>query len=78
MVHNLSTASITSEQLAKTLGQILPGRELNRCLQSIKIQQPSGGKRFWQTANAEPGIYIPHSSAPQMKYIRNQGRTIMK
>jgi ATP-binding cassette subfamily B protein len=58
MVHNLSTASITSQQLAKTLGQVLPERELNRCLQSIKIEQPSAGERFWQTANAEPGVYI--------------------
>jgi HlyB family type I secretion system ABC transporter len=58
MVHISSTASITSQQLAKTLGQVLPERKLNYCIRGIKIQQPSAGKRFWQTANAEPGVYI--------------------
>ena len=58
MVHNSSTASITSQQLAKILGQVLPEEERDRCLQSVKVQQPPAGKPFWQSANAEPGIYI--------------------
>ena len=58
MVHNSSTASITSQQLVKSLGQVLPKQECDRCLQSVKVQQPPAGKPFWQSANAEPGIYI--------------------
>ena len=58
MVHISSTTSINSQQLAKTLGQVVSDRELNRCLKSIEVREPAAGERFWQTANAEPGVYI--------------------
>ena len=51
-------ASITTQQLVKTLGQIFSKEELYRCVNSIEIREPAAGERFWQTANAEPGVYI--------------------
>ena len=53
-----SNTLINTQQLAKTLGQVLLDRELNRCLKSIEVREPAAGKRFWQTADAEPGVYI--------------------
>lgn len=56
MVQNSSPLS--SQQLAKALGQVLPEQELDRCLKQIKVQEPPAGKQFWQAAESEPGIYI--------------------
>ena len=53
-----SIASITTQQLVKTLGQILSQEELYRCLNSIEIKEPAAGEKFWHTANVEPGVYI--------------------
>lgn len=50
MVHN-SSAPVSSQQLAKTLGQVLPEAELDSCLKQIKVQQPAAGKQFWQAAS---------------------------
>jgi HlyB family type I secretion system ABC transporter len=58
MVHSVSTTSITSQQLAEILGAGLPEQERDRCLKTIKVQQPAAGKPFWQSANANPGVYI--------------------
>ena len=46
------------QQLAHTLGQTLSEQELSHCLQQIEILEPSAGKAFWQTAEANVGIYI--------------------
>jgi len=56
MVQNSSLPS--SQQLAQTLGQILPEQELNHCRQQSQIQQPTAAKQFWQSTASEPGIYI--------------------
>ena len=56
MVQNLS--ALSSQQLTKTLGQVLPEPELDHCLKQIKVQEPATGKRFWQASSAEPGVYI--------------------
>lgn len=57
MVQN-SSALVSSQQLAKILGQVLPEPELHRCLKQIKVQEPAAGKHFWQATDAEPGVYI--------------------
>ncbi|MCY7392214.1 MAG: cyclic nucleotide-binding domain-containing protein, partial [Leptolyngbyaceae cyanobacterium CAN_BIN12] len=49
---------LSSQQLAKTLGQVLPEQELNRCCQQSEIREPTAGKQFWQSTASEPGIYI--------------------
>lgn len=48
----------SSQQLANTLGQVLPEQELDRCYQQSEIQQPTAGKQFWQSTVSELGIYI--------------------
>jgi ATP-binding cassette subfamily B protein len=58
MVQNSFTTSVSKQQLAETLGQVLPEPELDRCLKHTIIQEPAAGKQFWQAAEAEPGIYI--------------------
>ncbi|WP_317112709.1 cyclic nucleotide-binding domain-containing protein, partial [Chroococcidiopsis sp. SAG 2025] len=58
MVQNSFTTSVSKQQLAETLGQVLPEPELDRCLKHAIIQEPAAGKQFWQAADAEPGIYI--------------------
>lgn len=47
-----------SQQLAQTLGQTLLEAELANCYKQIQILEPATGKRFWQSAEAIPGIYI--------------------
>jgi HlyB family type I secretion system ABC transporter len=44
--------------LAQCLGQTLSDRELSIHLTQIEILEPPTGKRFWQTAETSPGIYI--------------------
>ncbi len=56
MIQNSSL--LASQQLAKTLGQVLPEQELNRCCQQSEIYQPTAGKQFWQSTASESGIYI--------------------
>lgn len=56
MVQNSSLLS--SQQLAKTLGQVLLEQELDRCYQQSEIQQPTAAKQFWQSTTSQPGIYI--------------------
>jgi ATP-binding cassette subfamily B protein len=46
------------QKLAQTLGQQLPARELANCLQQVKILEPSSSKLFWQSKDANTGIYI--------------------
>ncbi|MEH2144014.1 peptidase domain-containing ABC transporter [Nostoc sp.] len=47
-----------TQQLAQTLGQALSEQELSDCIKQIEILQPSAGKLFWQTADANVGIYL--------------------
>ncbi|URD48499.1 peptidase domain-containing ABC transporter [Chroococcidiopsis sp. CCNUC1] len=58
MVQNSFTTSVSKQQLAETLGQVLPEPELDRCLKHAIVQEPAAGKQFWQATDAEPGIYI--------------------
>jgi ATP-binding cassette subfamily B protein len=58
MVQNSFSSSVFSQQLAKSLGQVLPKPELDCCLKHAIIQEPAAGKQFWQATDAEPGIYI--------------------
>ncbi len=47
-----------AQLLAQTLGQALSEPELANCLKQVEILEPSAGKRFWQAADAAPGIHI--------------------
>lgn len=46
------------QQLTQILGQTLSEQELSHYLKQIEILEPSIGKCFWQTADANQGIYI--------------------
>ncbi|MDZ8134782.1 MAG: peptidase domain-containing ABC transporter [Nostoc sp. DedQUE04] len=56
MVQNKTEFS--TQQLAQTLGQTLSEQEFSDCIKQIEILQPSAGKLFWQTADANVGIYL--------------------
>jgi HlyB family type I secretion system ABC transporter len=58
MVRDPSTLLISSQQLAKILGQVLSASECDRALKQLQFQEPSPGKCFWQSIDATPGIYI--------------------
>jgi ATP-binding cassette subfamily B protein len=47
-----------SQQLAHTLGEAVSQQELSACLEKIQILEPTVGKQFWQTSDAEVGIYL--------------------
>jgi len=46
------------QQLAQTLGQTLSEQELSSYLKQIETLELTAGKRFWQTADVDIGIYI--------------------
>ncbi|GAB4194962.1 MAG: hypothetical protein Fur006_41050 [Coleofasciculaceae cyanobacterium] len=46
------------QHLAQILGQTLSETERSNCFKYIEIEKPSAGKRFWQTTDANVGIYI--------------------
>lgn len=57
-MQNISPLCISSQQLAAALGQPLSEPEFERCCQQIEIQQPATGQQFWQSKDAEPGLYV--------------------
>jgi hypothetical protein len=57
MVSNASNLLISTQQLVNTLGHRLSQPELSRCLKQIKYLEPKVGQ-FWQTTDAEAGVYI--------------------
>lgn len=46
------------QQLAQILGQALSEQELSNCFKQIDILEPKTGSRFWQSVDANAGIYI--------------------
>ncbi len=54
---NGSTPFVSRQQLTDTLGYPLSEQEFNSCRSQIKILSPKLG-RFWQSSEAEAGIYI--------------------
>ncbi|KST65238.1 peptidase domain-containing ABC transporter [Mastigocoleus testarum] len=58
MVQNSLIMSVDGQQLAHTLGSLLTDSDFDRCLKKIEIQQPLPGKQFWQSTEAQAGIYI--------------------
>ncbi|MBW4630409.1 MAG: peptidase domain-containing ABC transporter [Iphinoe sp. HA4291-MV1] len=47
-----------NQQLAQALGQSLSEQELLNCCKHLEILEPTPGKRFWQAAEENAGIYI--------------------
>lgn len=44
--------------LTQTLGETLSERELQSCLTAVEILEPPVARLFWQSMDANPGIYI--------------------
>ena len=57
MVKSISTPSLTQEQLSDVLGYQLSKHEIESCLKNMENLTPKVGQ-FWQTADAQTGIYI--------------------
>ena len=57
MVKTASTPSLTQEQLSDVLGYQLSKHEIESCLKNTENLTPKVGQ-FWQTADAQTGIYI--------------------
>ncbi len=57
MVQNITTPSISPQQLNLALGHSLSKREFDRYSQQIRFLQPKTGQ-FWQSVDAEAGVYI--------------------
>ncbi|MDE5106015.1 MAG: cyclic nucleotide-binding domain-containing protein, partial [Trichodesmium sp. St17_bin3_1_1] len=57
MVKSISTPSLTQEQLSDVLGYQLSKQEIESCLKNTENLTPKVGQ-FWQTADAQTGIYI--------------------
>ena len=73
MVQNPSTAPLTQEQLTDILGYQLSDKEIENCLKSTEYLTPKVGK-FWQTADAQPGIYIV--TAGKVRLLDTEGELI--
>ncbi|MDF5706642.1 MAG: ABC transporter transmembrane domain-containing protein [Nostoc sp. S4] len=58
MLQNSSNSFISSELIAKVLGQSLNKQEFSVLHQHIKIIEPTALKEFWSSEKAEPGIHI--------------------
>lgn len=58
MVQLSDTTSIQSRQLSTALGFTFDDVELDLTLKQIEIQKPVAGKKFWQTDDANRGVYI--------------------
>ena len=57
MVKSASSPSLTQEQLSDVLGYQLSKHEIESCLKNTENLTPKVGQ-FWQTADAQTGIYI--------------------
>ena len=57
MVKSASSPSLTQEQLRDVLGTQLSQQEIESCLKNTENLTPKVGQ-FWQTADAQTGIYI--------------------
>ena len=53
---NVTSRSISHQQLSQVLGQSLSQVEFERCLQKIQFYQPKIGQ-FWQSQGSEAGVY---------------------
>jgi ATP-binding cassette, subfamily B, bacterial HlyB/CyaB len=47
-----------SQQLTTILGESLSNKELKQCLTALEIVQPPPAKQFWQSTDANTGVYI--------------------
>jgi signal-transduction protein with cAMP-binding, CBS, and nucleotidyltransferase domain len=56
-MQSFSEPKPTLQQLSTILGQTLSDEDFYRCLEQINSLNPKMGK-FWQSKNAEPGLYI--------------------
>ena len=73
MVRDTSNSLISPQQLTNILGHHLSELELSRCLKQIKYLEPKVGQ-FWQTADAEAGVYIVISG--KVRLINSAGELI--
>ncbi|MEH1853594.1 MAG: ABC transporter transmembrane domain-containing protein [Nostoc sp.] len=58
MLQNSSNSLVSSDLIAKVLGQSLTKQEFSVLHQHIKIIEPTALKEFWSSEKAEPGIHI--------------------
>ncbi len=58
MIRLSSTQVVLERHLTHILGQTFSEQELSSCLKQVKFLEPTPGKLFWHSSNAEIGIYI--------------------
>ena len=73
MLRDISNSLISPQQLSKTLGHNLTEAEVSSCFKQIKCLEPKVGQ-FWQTTDAEAGIYIVISG--KVRLINSAGELI--
>ena len=47
-----------SHKIIKVFGETLPERELQSCLKNAQFLEPADAKLFWQSTEAQKGLYI--------------------
>ncbi|AFZ00978.1 ABC transporter transmembrane domain-containing protein [Calothrix sp. PCC 6303] len=63
-----------SQQIAAIFGESLSNRELKECLTVLEIVQPPPAKQFWQTTDANGGVYIVLSG--KVRLLESTGNLI--
>ena len=58
MVQSSPSSIVSEQQLTKLLGTNLAKSDLANCLQQIQVLEPTAGKLFWQSSDANQGIYM--------------------
>jgi ATP-binding cassette subfamily B protein len=58
MILNQSELLISNELLQTTFGQTFLDKEISEIRQKIQVIEPPPLKQFWNSQNAQPGIYI--------------------
>jgi HlyB family type I secretion system ABC transporter len=71
MVQNQSDLSISNDLLEKTLGQSFPEKELAELRRNIQLVEPQPLKQFWNSQNAEGGIYIIIAEKVRLTHSQN-------
>ncbi|NEP72237.1 MAG: ATP-binding cassette domain-containing protein [Okeania sp. SIO2G4] len=73
MVQNASTPALTQGQLTDVLGYQLSQKEIENCFKTTEYLTPKVGL-FWETADAQPGIYIV--TVGKVRLLDSQGELI--
>ena len=58
MVQSPHTSIVSEQQLTQLLGKTFSKQDFANCLQQIQALEPTAGKLFWQSSDANQGVYI--------------------